>query len=473
MTGSLRQRFAYILSDFLAGNVAWFLFNLIRYYTLPYNYGSMSPGFYFTMPMVLLGQCIFPLMMVMLFAISGFYNEVFFKSRVENIINTFGISLLGAIIIFFVALFNDSIDDRLKNYEMVAILWMLISILTLIPRLIITHRVVGHIWSRKISFNTLIVGLNPRASALSRDLAIRYPHMGFNIVGFVDDHTSQTSLDTPTDLPVFDIDSLGDMVESLKIDSFIIADAGTDMAAMVDTVNRLFPYGKSIFINPDLLHFITLRPRTSSVSGEVLIDVSKSHIPASTRNIKRISDVVVSAFTLVVISPLLAALAVLVRCSSPGPVIYRQERVGYKKKPFIIYKFRSMYVDSENAGPRLASSDDKRITPLGHVLRKYRLDELPQFWNVLKGDMSIVGPRPERDFYLRQIIRRAPYFSLLHQVRPGITSWGMVKYGYAKNVDEMLERAKYDLLYIDNVSLIVDLKILLYTLQTIISGKGI
>lgn len=471
MTGSLRQRCAYILSDFIAGNVAWFLFNIIRYYTLPYNYSSMSLESYFTMPMVILGQGIFPLMMVMLFAISGFYNEVFFKSRVENIINTFGISLLGAIIIFFVALFNDSLDDRLKNYEMVTILWMLISNLTIIPRLVITRRVASRIWSRKISFNTLIVGINPKAAALARDLGVRYPEMGFNIVGFVDDHSS--GADILPSVPVFDIDALGDIMESMNIDSFIIADAGTDMAGMVETVNRLFPFGKSIFINPDLLHFITLRPRTSMVSGEVLIDVTKSHIPASTRNIKRISDIVVSAVTLVAISPLLAVLAVLVRRSSPGPVIYKQERVGYKKKPFYIYKFRSMYVDSEVSGPRLASADDRRITPLGHILRKYRLDELPQFWNVLKGDMSIVGPRPEREFYLRQVIRRAPYFSLLHQVRPGITSWGMVKFGYAKNVDEMLERAKYDLLYIDNVSLIVDLKILLYTLQTIISGKGI
>ncbi len=473
MSGTIRQRCAYIVSDYVAGNIAWFLFNLIRYYTLPYNYSSMSLEMYYTMPMVLLGQIIFPMMMVGLFAVSGFYNEVFFKSRVENIINTFGISLLGAFVIFFVALFNDSIDDRLRNYEMVAILWMLISLLTLIPRLILTRRVARRIRSRKVSFNTLIVGLSPKAFSLADDLDNRYPDMGFNIVGFVDDHSLPVGGVAPRSLPVYDIDSLSSVVDARRIDSFIIAHSGSDMSATVGTVNRLFPLGRSIFITPDILHFITLRPRTRMVSGEVLIDVSKSHIPASTRNIKRISDVVVSALALVVISPLLAVLAVLVKRSSPGPVIYSQERVGYKKKPFKIYKFRSMYVDSEASGPALASANDKRITPLGHVLRKYRLDELPQFWNVLKGDMSIVGPRPEREFYLRQIIDRAPYFSLLHQVRPGITSWGMVKYGYAQDVDQMLERAKYDLLYIDNVSLIVDLKILLYTLETIVSGKGV
>lgn len=473
MSDTARQRYIYILSDFVTGNVAWFLFNLIRYYTLPYNYSSMSLSTYYAMPMVLLGQIVFPLMMIGFFAVSGFYNEVFFKSRVENIVNTFGISLFGSIVIFFVALFNDSIDDRLKNYEMVAILWMLIGVLTLIPRLCITHRMACRIKSRKKSFDTLIVGLSPKAFSLAEDLGFRYPDMGFNIVGFVDDHSGDEGVCAGTDLPVYDIDDLPSLVEPLGIESFIVAHYGPDMSGTVSTVNRLFPFGKSVFITPDLLHFITLRPRTRMVSGEVLIDVSKSQIPPSTLNIKRISDVVVSAVTLLVISPLLAVLAVLVKRSSPGPVIYKQERVGYKKKPFYIYKFRSMYVDSEAAGPALASRDDKRITPLGHVLRKYRLDELPQFWNVLKGDMSIVGPRPEREFYLRQIVERAPYFCLLHQVRPGITSWGMVKYGYAENVDEMLERAKYDLLYIDNVSLIVDLKILLYTLETIVSGKGI
>lgn len=473
MSDSTCQRCIYILSDFVAGNVAWFLFNLIRYYTLPYNYSSMSLPMYYAMPMVLLGQFIFPLMMIALFAVSGFYNEVFFKSRVENIVNTFGISLLGSIVIFFVALFNDSIDDRLKNYELVAILWMLIGLVTLFPRLIITHTVARRIKDRKISFNTMIVGLSPKALSLAEDLAHRYTDMGFNIIGFVNVSADNNIATVIDDLPVYNINELSQLIEPLNIDSFIIAHSGPDMSGTVEIVNRLFPMGKSIFITPDLFHFITLRPRTRMVSGEVLIDVSKSQIPASTINIKRISDVVVSAITLVIISPLLGILALLVKASSPGPVIYKQERVGYKKKPFNIYKFRSMYVDSEASGPALASPDDKRITPLGHILRKYRLDELPQFWNVLKGDMSIVGPRPEREFYLRQIIERAPYFSLLHQVRPGITSWGMVKYGYAENVDEMLERAKYDLLYIDNVSLIVDLKILMYTLETIISGKGI
>jgi exopolysaccharide biosynthesis polyprenyl glycosylphosphotransferase len=193
----------------------------------------------------------------------------------------------------------------------------------------------------------------------------------------------------------------------------------------------------------------------------------------STVNIKRLSDIIVSALTLIIISPILLAISIAIKSTSKGPIIYKQKRIGYHKKPFNIYKFRSMVVDAEQSGPALSSLNDPRITPLGRFMRKYRIDELPQFWNVLKGDMSLVGPRPEREYYIKQIVERAPYYSLIHQVRPGITSWGMVKYGYASDVDGMINRLKYDLLYIENVSFLVDLKIMFYTVHTIFTGKGV
>ncbi|MDE6669241.1 MAG: sugar transferase, partial [Muribaculaceae bacterium] len=165
--------------------------------------------------------------------------------------------------------------------------------------------------------------------------------------------------------------------------------------------------------------------------------------------------------------------AILVRHSSPGPVIYSQVRIGYRQRPFDIYKFRSMRQDAESEGPRLSSEADTRVTPLGRVMRKYRLDELPQFWNVLKGDMSLVGPRPEREFFIRQIVRKAPYYTLVHQVRPGITSWGMVKYGYASTIEQMVERTRFDLIYLSNMSTLVDFKIMIYTVKTILTGRGV
>ena len=190
------------------------------------------------------------------------------------------------------------------------------------------------------------------------------------------------------------------------------------------------------------------------------------------QNVKWLFDRLVSLMSLIVLSPLFAILSILVKSSSEGPVFYRQERIGRGGKPFGIYKFRTMYVNAEADGPQLSHEGDSRITPLGIKLRKYRLDELPQFYNVLRGDMSIVGPRPERAYYIKQILERAPYYYLLHQLRPGITSWGMVRYGYASTVDEMIERLYYDWLYYEHMSIKLDLAVLLCTMGTIIKGKG-
>jgi len=204
----------------------------------------------------------------------------------------------------------------------------------------------------------------------------------------------------------------------------------------------------------------------------VLHLTSNHELPLKIRLLKRGFDLSFSAMVLIGGFPVFLILYFITKVTSNGPAFYKQERVGLNEKPFRIYKFRSMWVDAEKHGPQLSSDHDPRITPWGRVMRKSRLDELPQFWNVFKGDMSIVGPRPERQYYIERILEHTPTYRKLLRVKPGITSIGQVHYGYAENVDQMRERMRYDLVYLQNVSLNSDLNIILKTLRVVVQGKG-
>lgn len=472
MISAKRYRTIYVVTDFLTANIAWLVFNILRYHMLGTQQYFNGLGPFLTSHYVILGQLFFPMMMLGIFYLSGYYTQVFFKSRLDELINTAGSAIAGTILIYFIALINDDIPDRLRNYELLTILFSLMTVIVYCGRAVLTNMAARNIHRCRWQFNTLIVGTSSAATELAERLNSMKKAMGFKIVGYVET-CPESATTRPLDLPVYPIDKLPEIIAGLDIAHLLVTPHRHGMKASVDLLNKLFPLDLPTYISPGLYHMITASSRISNIVGEPLIDVSRAVISPMTLTIKRVSDVIISTAALAVLSPFFLIIAAAIKLDSKGPVFYRQRRIGYHKRPFNIYKFRSMRIDAEETGPALSSLNDPRVTPFGRFLRKYRIDELPQFWNVIRGHMSLVGPRPEREYYIQQIIQRAPYYSLIHQVRPGITSWGMVKHGYASNVDEMIKRLPYDLLYIENISFSVDLKILFYTISTVLTGKGV
>lgn len=472
-----RKALTYVFADYLMLNIGWLAFNVVRYGFLPESIRHGYPlASHLSQSHVIAGQIFIPLIMLGLYWLSGYYGKTYFKSRLDELGNTATVSAIGALGVFFIAIINDTIAPGVKGYyELIGILWLLWFVPVYIVRLIQTTHTARRIQRRELAFNTLVIGATKGAKALVDRLDAAPRGSGIRVIGYVDTDTNAAVAQQRPDLglPVYRLDDIAEVCRDHDVHNLIVIPHRGGIRQTGELINALFPLDRTILIPADLYSIIAARPRTITVTGEPLIDISHSQASKMTLNLKRTADVVVAAIALLLLLPLFIVLAFAVRCDSRGCIFYRQERIGYHKKPFYIYKFRTMRDDAEASGPALTTLDDPRVTRIGHFLRKYRLDELPQFWNVLRGDMSLVGPRPEREYYIKQIVARAPYYSLLHQVRPGITSWGMVKYGYASNVDQMLERLRYDLLYIDNVSMSVDLKILFFTIHTVLTGKGI
>jgi lipopolysaccharide/colanic/teichoic acid biosynthesis glycosyltransferase len=247
---------------------------------------------------------------------------------------------------------------------------------------------------------------------------------------------------------------------------------GASEQELFEAIKAAYPTGKEIFVKPHVRDILIGATRIPDLEGETMIHITDYHMTDAELCIKRAADIVVSFIALLLLSPLCLAIAIAVRTSSQGPVIYRQERIGLYGKPFHILKFRTMFANAEQQTPLLTATNDPRVTHVGKVLRKYRLDELPQMWNVLRGDMSLVGPRPERAYFIAKIEQHAPYYCLLYKIRPGLTSWGPIKVGYTDTMDKMVQRLNYDIAYMENMSLILDTKILLLTIDVILHGRG-
>lgn len=456
--------FTLVLLDWLSATGAWSLFYYVRKTRIEKVDFSVSESFYY-------GILLIPLAWILLYALQATYHDVRRLHRMKILNLTFLGTFIGSIGIFFLLLLDDEIVQYKQYYQSIFLLFLIHFAFTFVPRIILVSYIVKRIHQRKTGFNTLIVGGSEKAVEIYNEINELPKGTGHLFLGFININGVDKLLENK--IPYLGhIDDVEQILRDNQVEEVIIALESREHDRIRSIISRLEGGDVRIKVLPDMYDILSGTVEMSNIFGALLISVNSEVMPLWQRAIKRLIDIVVSALALVLLLPVFIVLGIMVKLSSPGSIFFRQERIGKDGRPFKILKFRTMYENSEKNGPQLSSSNDPRITKVGKFMRKSRLDEFPQFYNVLVGDMSLVGPRPERQFYIDQIVEIEPQFHQLTKVRPGITSWGQVKYGYAENVRQMLDRMKYDLLYLKNRSLSLDFKIMLYTILIIFKGAG-
>jgi exopolysaccharide biosynthesis polyprenyl glycosylphosphotransferase len=461
----------YVLSDVLASALAWYLlfvFRKIYLEGIPFTYSlPFSDSNFFA------GISSVIILWMLFHYLTGTYVDLYKKSRLQELAKTFLVTFFGAIIIFFLLLLDDQVRKYSDYYLTFFVLLFLQFFLTMLGRFLILSKVKRDIHKGRVGFSTLMIGSSGKANELYEEMKGKERSYGFHFIGYLElNGASRNTLTTELKElgKLSDLEKVAD--ENPEIEEVIIAIESSEHPQLNNIINRLADRNITIRIIPDMYDILSGTVRMNHAIGEAFIEIPPRLLNEWEKITKRWFDVIASILAILITLPVTLYVALRIKLTDGGPVFYLQERLGQYGKLFHIYKFRSMRVGAENNGPQLTRENDDRITGIGKTIRKFRIDELPQFINVLKGEMSIVGPRAERKYFAERIIRTAPHYRHVFKVQPGITSLGMVKFGYASTVEEMVKRLKYDIIYIENMSIALDFKIMIYTVLTVIHGRG-